>query len=435
MLFKVANLRFCEANMNGMETEPQVVTNGVKTENKDEDFDKDSGNHSSEDMEAEGFACEEKVVCDLDKDGPHCHVDGTPTKTKSNPNSRKNSIAEELKAKIASVSRRNSFGSRRSSLTGSRRGSIQSIKEVKEDATCEAECEAAVLGPHCHVETEPTKNVDITDTDKDGHVEKIDDPTCVENKDCPEASKGDHCHVDTGDINTDGGQGRPVSGDDDSDVIADLNGDIPDDRKQFLQTNSPGSVSAEDPAGVNKEPESELESPGVGVPGNSPLTPRKIIQTPVNMKEVGPAPGPTEDHSSSVTTAMPPTEHPPAAEPVITGVQEAHEKVTVVTMADDKETRMKTQERRVKTPSAETQSMTGSARLERARSKSKSRPSSPSSESRRSRFSSKERKSKCRHYLLERVFSFCIYSDNFLFFTPKLDLSFLLTNFKVSVES
>ena len=407
MLFKVANLRFCEANMNGMETEPQVVTNGVKTENKDEDFDKDSGNHSSEDMEAEGFACEEKVVCDLDKDGPHCHVDGTPTKTKSNPNSRKNSIAEELKAKIASVSRRNSFGSRRSSLTGSRRGSIQSIKEVKEDATCETECEAKVFGPHCHVETETTNNVDITcpgDTDKDGHVEKIDDPTCVENKDCPEATKGDHCHVDTGDINTDGGQGRPVSGDDDSDVIADLNGDIPDDRKQFLQTNSPGSVSAEDPAGVNKEPESELESPGVGVPGNSPLTPRKIIQTPVNMKEVGPAPGPTEDHSSSVTTAMPPTEHPPAAEPVITGVQEAHEKVTVVTMADDKETRMKTQERRVKTPSAETQSLTGSARLERARSKSKSRPSSPSSESRRSRFSSKERKSKCRHYLLERVF-------------------------------
>ena len=387
--------------MNGMEIEPQVVTNGingVKTENKDEDFDKDSGNHSSEDMEAEGFACEEKVVCDLDKDGPHCHIDGSPNKTKSNPNSRKNSIAEELKAKIASVSRRNSFGSRRSSLTGSRRGSIQSIKEVKEDATCEAECEAAVFGPHCHVETGPTCP---EDTDTDGHVEKIDDPTCVENKDCPEAIKGDHCHVDTGDIDTDGGQGRPVSGDDDCDVIADLNGDIPDDRKQFLQTNSPGS--AEDPAAVNKEPESELESPGVGVPGNSPLTPRKIIQTPVNMKEVGP-PGPG-DHSSSVTTAMPPTEHPPAAEPVITGVQEANEKVTVVTMADDKETRMKTLERRVKTPSAETQSLTGSARLERARSKSKSRPSSPSSESRRSRFSSKERKSKC----IGSFFSFCIF--------------------------
>ena len=61
---------------------------------------------------------------------------------------------------------------------------------------------------------------------------------------------------------------------------------------------------------------------------------------------------------------------------------------------DDKETKMKTLERRVKTPSSETQSTAGSARLDRARSKSKSRPSSPSSESRRSRFSSKERKSK-----------------------------------------
>ena len=423
MFFKVTTLRLCEANMNGMETEPHVVTNGVggvKTENKDEDFDKDSGNHSGEDMEAEGFACEEKVVCDLDKDGPHCHIDGSPTKTKSNPNSRKNSIAEELKAKIASVSRRNSFGSRRSSLTGSRRGSIQSIKEVKEDVTCETECEAALSGPHCHVEAvpDPTCQDDAAcpDSSPHCHVEKIDDPTCVENKDCPEASEGDHCHVDTGD-NTDG-QGRPVSGDDDSDVIADLNGDIPDDRKQFLQTNSPGLVSAEDPAAVNKEPESEQESPGVtGVPGNSPLTPpRKIIQTPVNMKEVGPGP---VDHS--VTSAMPPTEHSPAAEPVITKVQEANEKVAVVTMADDKETKMKTLERRVKTPSSETQSQAGSARLERARSKSKSRPSSPSSESRRSRFSSKERKSKCIHDFLIST----SYSPNLLFFSLKHDLSFL----------
>ena len=399
IMFNVTTLRLCVANMNGMETEPQVVTNGVsevKTENKDEDFDKDSGNHSGEDMEAEGFACEEKVVCDLDKDGPHCHIDGSPNKTKSNPNSRKNSIAEELKAKIASVSRRNSFGSRRSSLTGSRRGSIQSIKEVKEDVTCEAECEAAVSGPHCHVEAVPDPTCQDTNACPDPsphcHVEKIDDPTCVENKDCPEASKGDHCHVDTGDIgdNIDGGQGRPVSGDDDSDVIADLNGDIPDDRKQFLQTNSPG---AEAPAAVNKEPESELESAGVGGPGNAaPLTPpRKIIQTPVNMKEVGPGP---ED--SSVTSTMPPTEHSPAADPVITKVQEVNEKVAVVTMADDKEAKMKTLERRVKTPSSETQSQAGSARLDRARSKSKSRPSSPSSESRRSRFSSKERKSKCK---------------------------------------
>ena len=59
-------------------------------------------------------------------------------KSTVNASSRKNSIAEELKQKIASVSRRNSFGSRRSSVTGSRRNSIH--ESIKEDPTCEDEC-------------------------------------------------------------------------------------------------------------------------------------------------------------------------------------------------------------------------------------------------------------------------------------------------------
>ena len=418
MLFKVNALRFCEAKMNGIEVEPQVVSNGVngvKTESKDEDFDKDSGNHSGEDMETEGFACEEKVVCDLDKDGPHCHINGSPAKTISNPNSRKNSIAEELKAKIASVSRRNSFGSRRSSMNGSRRGSIQSIKE---DPTCEAECEASASGPHCHVKAVPDPTCPgeaacpVTSEPDPGphcHVEKIDDPTCEENTDCPESSKGDHCHADND--NTDDGQGRPVSGDDDNDVIADLNGDIPDDRKQFLQTNSPDDVEA--PAPVNNT-ESVLESgagPGSSPAHSTPLTQRKIIQTPVNMKEVGPGP---ED--SSVASAMPPTEHSPAADPVITAAQEINEKVAV-----NKEAKvMKTLERRVKTPSSEPPSLAGSARRDRARSKSKSRPTSPSSESRRSRLSSKERKSKHKKYtkLLYKI-------SKFFDVNSKHDFSFL----------
>ena len=114
MLFKRQSFRFCEAIMTEIVTETHVaavLNDPVKVLDKDEEFDKDSGNHSGEEVEMENgddVTCEEKVACDLDKEGPHCHIDGK--QTKSNPPSRKNSIAEELKAKIASVSRRNSFG-------------------------------------------------------------------------------------------------------------------------------------------------------------------------------------------------------------------------------------------------------------------------------------------------------------------------------------
>ena len=137
------------------------------------------------------------------------------------------------------------------------------------------------------------------------------------------------------------------------------------------------------------------------------------------MKEVGPGP---ED--SSVASAMPPTEHSPAADPVITAAQEINEKVAV-----NKEAKvMKTLERRVKTPSSEPPSLAGSARRDRARSKSKSRPTSPSSESRRSRLSSKERKSKHKKKN---------YHTKFLNFSMSIrsTTSLFLADFKVSVES
>ena len=80
MLFKRQSFRFCEAIMTEIVTETQVVAvlnDTVKALDKDEEFDKDSGNHSGEDMETgDEVTCEEKVACDLDKEGPHCHIDG-----------------------------------------------------------------------------------------------------------------------------------------------------------------------------------------------------------------------------------------------------------------------------------------------------------------------------------------------------------------------
>ena len=54
MFLKVASLRLCVAAMSevALRTE-DMVENGGKMVDKDEDFDKDSGNHSGEEAETE----------------------------------------------------------------------------------------------------------------------------------------------------------------------------------------------------------------------------------------------------------------------------------------------------------------------------------------------------------------------------------------------
>ena len=383
----------------------EVVLNGEKV--KEEDCDKDSGNQSGDDTDNGddiNMECFKRQACDLDKAGPHCHLeDNDCVQERSTPGSRRNSAAEELKAKIASASRRNSFGSRRSSLASSRRGSVQSIKE---DPTCEEECQDTDKGPHCHVPPVPDPTCDNKDACPETvsgdhcHVENgsppveekklqngnhsedgngpDDDPTClVKNGDCPDAGAGDHCHENGVDTVTDQGHNN----DDDNDVI--INDDLvnttdDDDRKQLLpaaQTNSPGLIVNNPPA----ELVAITPSPAPTTSNDStPLTARKIIQTPVNMKEV------SGEHSS-VGDNMPPAEHNTKETVIMTSRNSPKKEAAPVV-----EKSAPVSERKVKTPVKEV--------IPRAR--SKSRASSPSSESRRSRFSSKERKSKTPVLLL-----------------------------------
>lgn len=422
MLFKRQSFRFCEAIMTEIVTETHVaavLNDPVKVLDKDEEFDKDSGNHSGEEVEMENgddVTCEEKVACDLDKEGPHCHIDGK--QTKSNPPSRKNSIAEELKAKIASVSRRNSFGSRRSSVTGSRRGSIQSIKE---DPTCEEECGGQQpAGEHCHVDVveDPTCANGDTCSDKQAephcHVdnasnginnrngddaEKLnasnkDDPTCVEKKECPDTVQGDHCHVDKVD-----GQGH--ANDDDNDVITNVNDKSKDDRKQILQPNSPAGVVT-----MGLELAGTTAPPATRVSNDS--TPQAPAAAATNMKETDSPAGVKEPTGSdSVPVRMPPTEHHSATsntESVILPRDDVkmNNENTAINKSKPSE-KMTASTDNVTTVPATVGATTTPVRA-RDRTRSKSRPSSPSSESRRSRFSSKERKSK--FLLFEKIISY-----------------------------
>ena len=322
----------------------------LKTEPREEDCDKDSGNQSGEEMEAgDDEACIATESCGMAQDGPHCHLD---TQTQSNSSSRKNSIAEELKAKIASVSRRNSWsGSRRgSTIVDSRRSSIQSIKE---DPICEEVCESLNEGSHCHLEKSEVAAPASTTTTTTVSGE---DPTCKKAEECEESVKGEHCHDEV----------IPVDGND-------VSGSSPDsqaesqagDNKQILPTISPAEAGADS--------------------GNStPLTARKASQTPVNMKEkesLGP-----EQHqhhqqqdSAPVVSKMPPTEHP---------AQNIENIVATINNNDNQ----------AKTPPAvkDEGSTTRAPRAQSktiSRSRSKSRVTSPTSE-RKSRLSSKERKSK-----------------------------------------
>ena len=301
----------------------------LKTEAREEDCDKDSGNQSGEEMEAgEDGACIASESCGLAEDGPHCHVDN---QSQSNTGSRKNSIAEELKAKIASVSRRNSWsGSRRGSTTlDSRRSSIQSIKE---DPICEEVCESLNEGSHCHLEKSevPAPASTTTTTTESGE-----DPTCKKAEECEESAKGEHCHEEV----------IPVTGNDVSSPSQ------VGENKQILQTISPAEAGADSN-------------------NSTPLTARKASQTPVNMKEkesLG-----VEQSCQPVVPTMPPTEHQP---------QNIENIVASVTQGKDSQ------------PAEKNERITRAQSRTISRSRSKSRATSPNSE-RKSRLSSKERKSK-----------------------------------------
>ena len=343
-MLKPPLLRFCGVNMSEIAAEPLPAA--LKTEDKDEDCDKDSGNQSSEEMEqVEDGTCPPSDDCALAKEGPHCHVDN---QNKENAQ-RKNSIAEELKAKIASVSRRNSWsGSRRgSNAVDSRRGSIQSIKEdpIHEDVS-----DGRRDGPHSEGDL----------------VTNGEDPTCNKEVECEESANGQHCHVDVV-------SGQQSSGNkDDNDVLptspkADTPNNSSGDKKQILQTISPAEAAESAEAHSNN---------------STPLTARKVCQTPVNMKEkesLG-----VEQDPPPVVNTMPPTEHRTQnIESVVSTAPRDKEKVpTVPRDSPEKGQPVERNER-----SARAQSKTLS------RSRSKSRATSPA-ENRKSRLSSKERKSK-----------------------------------------
>ena len=275
------------------------------------------------------------------QDGPHCHLDNQSKET------RRNSIAEELKAKIASVSRRNSWsGSRRGSSTmDSRRGSIQSIKE---DPICEEVCDSLKEGAHCHLE-EPEQKTEQT---------SVEDPTCTKARECEETVNGEHCHVAPLLPSNDQPDGQQTRDDnDDHDVIS--TNSQPDnssaDKNINLQTISPAEAVESAEAHSNE---------------STPLTARRGSQTPVNMKEkesLG-----VEQSCQPVVPTMPPTEHQP---------QNIENIVASVTQGKDSQ------------PAEKNERITRAQSRTISRSRSKSRATSPNSE-RKSRLSSKERKSK-----------------------------------------
>ena len=342
-MLKQPLVRFCGVNMT--EIEADSLQAELKTETREEDCDKDSGNQSGEEMEAgDDGACIATESCGMAQDGPHCHLD---SQTQSNSSSRKNSIAEELKAKIASVSRRNSWsGSRRgSTIVDSRRSSIQSIKE---DPICEEVCESLNEGSHCHLEKSEAPATTTTTTTTTS-TDSGEDPTCQKAQECEESVNGEHCHDEV----------IPVDGHDVSSQSLALTGD----NKQILQTNSPAEAGADSN-------------------NSTPLTARKASQTPVNMKEkesLG-----VEQDPPPVVNTMPPTEHRTQniESLVSTAPRDKEKGPTVPRDNPEKGQPVERNER-----SARAQSKTLS------RSRSKSRATSPA-ENRKSRLSSKERKSK-----------------------------------------
>jgi len=377
----------------------EIVLPEERKEIEKEDCDKDSGNQSGEETEMENGiddpTCSKTADCDLEKQGSHCHVEKPTSGGGSTNGSRRNSIAEEIKSKIASVSRRNSIGSRRNSGAASRRGSIQSIKE---DPTCEEACNESKEGAHCHVEKidDPTCSSDkVCAESKEGlhcHVEKIEDPTCEKEKKCPEASEGAHCHVEKIEDPTckkdsnceENKQGshchaeRPVS-DDDDDVISNHSQDMGQSMKKQSLQNSPEKV-------VNKATIVDLTERSVAPSPaethsneSTPLTARKVIQTPVNMKENE---SPIQENEVKVPTTMPPPgPTSPAKESAVSNGSPQKSPVK------DRESLKSSKGRKPLTSESEANPKVLS------RAQSKSRPSSPSDENRRSRYSSKERKS------------------------------------------
>jgi len=387
-----------------------------------EDCDKDSGNQSGEDAEMENGiddpTCRNNIDCEIEKQEAHCHIN-KPSQTNG---SRRNSIAEEIKSKIANVSRRNSVSSRRSSGAASRRGSIQSIKE---DPTCEEECKELKEGPHCHVEKiedptcveekpcpdskegphchvekikDPTCDKDTTCPEtKEGahcHVEKIEDPTCEKDKNCPEIKEGPHCHVEKIEDPTckkeaecsETKEGphchveRAVSDDDDDDVINDKSQNMLESQKKQSLQNSPEKV-------VNKLTTVDLTERSVAPSPaethsneSTPLTARKVIQTPVNMKENETT---TQETEATVSSAVSSSDtKPPAEEPAPTtnGLSAPN------SPTKEREGLKSSKGRKVLKSETE-----GPPKVV-SRGQSKSRPSSPSEENRRSRYSSRERK-------------------------------------------
>ena len=343
-MLKQPLVRFCGVNMT--EIEADSLQAELKTETREEDCDKDSGNQSGEEMEAgEDGACPAtESGCVLAQDGPHCHLEG---QTQSNNGSRKNSIAEELKAKIASVSRRNSWSSSRrgSTAVDSRRSSIQSIKE---DPICEEVCESLNEGSHCHLEKSEAPATTTTTTTTTT-TDSGEDPTCQKAQECEESVNGEHCHDEV----------IPVDGHDVSSQSLALTGD----NKQILQTNSPAEAGADSN-------------------NSTPLTARKASQTPVNMKEkesLGAEQQQDQQDSAPVVPKMPPTEHPAQnIENIVATINNDNQPKTPTAVKDEKSS--------ARAPRAQSKTM--------SRSRSKSRVTSPSSDTRKSRLSSKERKSK-----------------------------------------
>lgn len=374
----------------------EIVLPEERKDIEKEDCDKDSGNQSGEEAEMENGVddptCGNNVDCEIEKQGSHCHID----KPAQGSGSRRNSIAEEIKSKIASVSRRNSIGSRRSSGAASRRGSIQSIKE---DPTCEEVCTESKEGPHCHVEKiddpscveekacpeskegphchvekieDPTcaKDTKCLESNEGPHchVEKIEDPTCKKEKDCGETNQGSHCHVE-----------RAVS-DDDDDVISENSQNMEESQKKQSLRNSPEKV-------VNKATTVDLTERSVAPSPaethsneSTPLTARKVIQTPVNMKENETT---IQEAEITVPSTMPPSEAKSPTKELATNGMSAHN-----SPVKEREGLKSSKGRKPLKSESEGQPKVQS------RAQSKSRPSSPSDENRRSRYSSKERKSK-----------------------------------------
>lgn len=340
-MLKQPLVRFCGVNMTEIAADSLQVE--LKSDPRDSDCDKDSGNQSGEEMEAgEDGACIATESCAMTEEGPHCHLD---KQSQSNNNSRKNSIAEELKAKIASVSRRNSWsGSRRgSTAVDSRRSSIQSIKE---DPICEEVCESLNEGSHCHLENSEVPAPATTTTTS------VEDPTCQAAQECEESVNGEHCHEE---------------------AVTD--------------------VQAPATAGDNKQISLAISpaEPGADSGNSTPLTARKVSQTPVNMKEKESL-GPEHHHQDSapVVSKMPPTEQP---------AQNIENIVTTINSQDSKDSK-DNQDKSSPAVKDEVSPSSSSSRAPRAqsktiyRSRSKSRVTSPSSDTRKSRLSSKERKSK-----------------------------------------